>query len=288
MDIAATARRGRGQARRAGNSRAVEAGGRAGFVARGVIYFLVGVLALRIAFDSGGGGAGGDQKGKQADRGGALAEIAQKPFGSVLLWVLGAALVGMVLWRLSEAAFGAAGPDGHKASKRLASAGRAVFYAFVAYSVLLFAAGDRGSGSGSGDTQSKDVTAEVLGMPGGRWLVAAGGAVIAGAGLWIAGRAALRKFHKHLRLGAMSPAARRTVDITGVFGGVARGLVFAVAGGFAVAAAAKARSGEAKGMDDTLRSFSTTPAGPWLLALIAAGLVAFGLFSCANARWRRL
>lgn len=264
----------------------MEAGGRAGFVARGVIYFLVGSLALRIAFGS--DGKGGEGGGAQADRGGALAEIAQKPFGSVLLWALGVALVGMTLWRLSEAAFGASGPDGHKATKRLASAGRAVFYAFVSYSVLLFAAGDRGSGSGSGDARSKDITAEALGMPGGRWLVGVGGVVIAGAGLWILGRAALRKFHKHLRMGEMSPAVRRAVDITGVFGGVSRGLVFAVAGGFAVAAAVKARSGEAKGMDDTLRSFSATPAGPWLLALVAAGLVAFGLFSCANARWRKL
>ncbi|MFI6646221.1 DUF1206 domain-containing protein [Streptomyces sp. NPDC050529] len=281
MNISATARRSHGKARRASNSSAVEAGGRAGFVARGVIYALVGVLALRIAFGGGGGGE------KQADRGGALAEIAQKPFGSVLLWVLGVALVGMALWRLSEAAFGAAGPE-RKPTKRLASAGRAVFYAFVSYSVLMFAAGDRGSGSGSGDAQSKDVTAQVLGMPGGRWLVGAAGAVVAGAGLWIAGRAALRKFHKHLRLGEMSPAVRRAVDVTGVFGGVSRGLVFAVAGGFAVAAAVKARSGEAKGMDDTLRSFSTTPAGPWLLGLIAVGLMAFGLFSWANARWRRI
>lgn len=283
MNISATARKSHGKARRAGNGSTVEAGGRAGFVARGVIYFLVGVLALRIAFGDGGGGGG-----KTADRGGALTEIAQKPFGSVLLWVLGVALAGMALWRLSEAAFGAAGPDGHKTVKRLASAGRAVFYAFMSYSVLMFAAGDRGSGSGSSDAQSQDVTAEVLGMPGGRWLVGAGGAAVAGAGLWIAGRAALRKYHKHLRMGEMSRIERRAVDITGVFGGASRGLVFAVAGGFAVAAAVKARSGEAKGMDDTLRSFSTTPAGPWLLALVAVGLAAFGLFSLANARWRKI
>ncbi|TWG05342.1 uncharacterized protein DUF1206 [Streptomyces brevispora] len=254
-------------------------------MARGVIYFLVGVLALRMAFDDTGGGDGG---GKTADRGGALTEIAQKPFGSVLLWVLGAALAGMALWRLSEAAFGAAGPDGRKATKRLASAGRAVFYGFVSYSVLMFAAGDRGSGSGSSDAQSRDVTAKVLDMPGGRWLVGVGGVAVACVGLWIAGRAALRKFHKHLRMGEMSRAERRAVDIVGVFGGVSRGLVFAVAGSFAVAAAVTARSGAAKGMDDTLRSFSATPAGPWLLALIAVGLAAFGVFSWANARWRRI
>ncbi|ROQ66444.1 uncharacterized protein DUF1206 [Streptomyces sp. 840.1] len=283
MNISAAAREGHGKARRAGNGSAVEAAGRAGFVARGVIYFLVGVLALRIAFNDTGGSGG-----KTADRGGALSEIAQKPFGSVLLWVLGVALAGMALWRLSEAAFGAAGPDGQKATKRLASAGRAVFYGFVSYSVLMFAAGDRGSGSGSSDAQSQDVTAKALDLPGGRWLVGAVGVGVAGAGLWIAGRAALRKFHKHLRMGEMSRTERRAVDITGVFGGVSRGLVFAVAGGFAVAAAVKARSGEAKGMDDTLRSLSTTPAGPWLLALIAVGLAAFGLFSFANARRRRI
>lgn len=285
MNISAAARKGHGKARRAGNGSAVEAGGRAGFVARGVIYFLVGVLALRIAFSGTGDSGGG---GKTADRGGALAEIAQKPFGSVLLWVLGVALAGMALWRLSEAVFGAAGPDGQKATKRLASAGRAVFYGFVSYSVLMFAAGDRGSGSGSSDERSQDVTARALDLPGGRWLVGAAGVAVAGAGLWIAGRAALRKFHKHLRVGEMSRTERRAVDITGVFGGVSRGLVFAVAGGFAVAAAVKARSGEAKGMDDTLRSLTATPAGPWLLALIAVGLAAFGLFSLANARWRRI
>uniref|UniRef100_A0AAU2VNG7 DUF1206 domain-containing protein n=1 Tax=Streptomyces sp. NBC_00008 TaxID=2903610 RepID=A0AAU2VNG7_9ACTN len=285
MNISATARKGHGKARRAGNGSAVEAGGRAGFVARGVIYILVGVLALRIAFTDGNGGSGSK---KQADRGGALSEIAQKPFGSVLLWVLGIALVGMALWRLSEAAFGAAGPDGDKATKRLASAGRAVFYGFVSYSVLTFAAGSKSSGSGSSDSQSQDVTAKVLDLPGGRWLVGVAGVAIAGIGLYIAARAAMRKFHKRLRMGEMSPAQRRGVDITGVFGGVSRGIVFAVAGGFAVAAAVKARSGEAKGMDDTLRSFSSTPAGPWLLALIAVGLAAFGLYSWAHARWRKI
>lgn len=280
MNISAAARRGQGNARRASDSTAVEAAGRAGFVARGVIYVLVGILAVRIAFHDGGG--------KQADRGGALAEIAQKPFGTVLLWVLGIAVAGMALWRLSEAAFGAYGPDGDKATKRLASAGRAVFYGFVCYSVLMFAAGDRGSGSGSSDKRSDDVTARVLDLPGGRWIVGIAGVGIAAAGLWIAGRAVLRKFHKHLRMDDMSPKVRKAVDVTGVFGGASRGIVFAVAGGFAIAAAVKARSGQAKGMDDTLRSFSETPAGPWLLVLIALGLISFGLFSWANARWRKI
>lgn len=115
------------QVRRAANSKALAAAARAGFVGRGVIYTLIGILSLRIAF------SGEDE---QADRGGAIAEIAQKPFGTPLLWLLGTTLAGMTLWRLSEAAFGQAGPDGDKPGKRATATGRALFYAFVTYSVL--------------------------------------------------------------------------------------------------------------------------------------------------------
>jgi hypothetical protein len=265
-------------ARRAATGSAREGAARAGLTARGVIYVLVGLLALRIAF--------GDSGGRQADRGGALQEIATKPFGAVLLWALGVGLVGMALWRLSEAAFGSAGEDGGKAGKRLAAAGRCVFYAFVAYSVLAFAAGARGSGSG--DRQSRDVTAKALGMPGGQWIVGVAGAGLVVAGGWIAVRAVMRKYHKHLKLAEMSRRVRRAVDTTGVGGGAARGAVFAGAGVFAVRAAVKYQPDQAKGMDGTLRSFAGTPMGPWLLVCVAAGLVLFGVFSFAMARWRRV
>lgn len=271
---------GRGAARRAANSTAVAAGARAGFVARGVIYLLVGALALRIAFS--------DSGGQQADRGGAVAEIAGQPFGGVLLWALGVALAGMALWRLSEALFGQAGPDGDKPGKRAMAAGRFLFYGFVSYSVLSYAVGDQGSGSGSSDRQTDDVTAKALQWTGGQWIVGIAGAAVVGAGLWIAFRAVTRTYHKHLKMSGMTKRVRRAVDFTGVFGGGVRGIVFATAGGFAVAAAVRHEPGRAKGMDDTLRSFTDTPAGPWLLVLVAFGLAAFGVFSWANARWRKV
>ncbi|MFE9997064.1 DUF1206 domain-containing protein [Streptomyces avermitilis] len=277
MNADAVARRGRLQARRAATGSMREGAAKAGLVARGVIYVLVGVLAMRIAF-------GGSRH--QADRTGALQEISSKPFGAVLLWALGAGVVGMAVWRLSEALFGAAGQDGGKASKRLLSAGRCAFYVFVAYSVLSFAAGS--GGGGSSDDQSKDVTAKALQWPGGQWIVGAAGIAAAVAGVWIGVRAVLRKYHKHLKLGEMSRRTRQLVDISGVAGGVARGLVFAAAGAFAVRAAVDYEPDKAKGMDDTLRSFSETPMGPWLLACVAVGLVLFGLFSFALARWRKV
>lgn len=287
MNPTASARTGRSEARGATRGSVTEGVARTGLVARGVIYLLVGMLALQIAF-----GDGGE---RQADRGGALAELSDKPFGAVLLWALGIGLVCMALWRLSEVVFGSVGPDGGKAKKRLLSAVRLVFYGFVAYSVLSFAAGGGssgggggGSGSGSSDKQSKDVTAKVLDLPGGQWIVGAAGVGIAVAGVWIGARAVLRKYQEKLKLGEMSQRTRRLVDVTGVGGGVARGLVFAAVGAFAVRAAVDYEPDKAKGVDDTLRSFADTPLGPWLLACVAIGLVLFGLFSFAMARWRKV
>ncbi|MEU3414463.1 MULTISPECIES: DUF1206 domain-containing protein [unclassified Streptomyces] len=254
---------------------------RAGFAARGLIYVLVAVLALRIAF----GGGGGQ---RQADRGGALGELAERPFGSALLWIVGIALAGMALWRLSEAVFGASGPDGSKLSRRAAALFRFIFYCFVSYSVLAYAAGSRGSGSGSSDRHTDDVTARVLEWPAGQWLLGLAGAGVVVAGLWISVRAVQRKFLKHLRTEALSGRTRSVVEALGVTGGTARGVVFAAAGVFAVVAAVRHQPGRAKGMDDTLRAFRDLPAGPWLLAVVALGLAAFGLFSWCNARWRKV
>ncbi|GAA2460179.1 DUF1206 domain-containing protein [Streptomyces glaucus] len=271
-------RSGRTRARRAAKGSAAEGAARAGFTARGVIYLLVGMLALQIAF--------GDGR-RQADRGGALAELSDRPFGAVLLWALGVGLVGMALWRLSEALFGSVGRNGRTARKRLLAAARCVFYSFVAYSVLAFAASP-GGGSGSSDQQSRDVTARVMEVPAGRWLVGAAGVAIVAVGVGIGVQAVRRKYHDKLKLGQLRPWVRRLVDVTGVAGGVARGLVFAAAGAFAVRAAVAYRPDEAKGLDDTLRSFAGTPLGPWLLVCVAAGLVLFGVFSFAMARWRRV
>ncbi|MFC1401907.1 MULTISPECIES: DUF1206 domain-containing protein [unclassified Streptacidiphilus] len=254
---------------------ALRTAGRAGFVARGVVYVLIGVLALEIALGKGGG---------EADRQGALHQVAAQPFGLAMLWILVVGFACMALWRASLAAYGEAGRK--KTGSRILSAGRAVFYASVCWGTAAYAAGSGGQ-TGS-NAKSQDWTASALKLPGGQVLVAIVGVVLFGVGVGIAVSAIRRTFLKKLNTAAMSVRVRKVVTALGIGGSTARGTVFAGAGVFIVVAAVRFDPKQAKGMDATLRSFAHTPAGPWLLVLVALGLVLFGAFSFASARWRKL
>jgi predicted negative regulator of RcsB-dependent stress response len=124
--------------------------------------------------------------------------------------------------------------------------------------------------------------------PGGRIAVGIVGLVLIGAGAWLAWQAFQRKFLADLRTGEMSPQTHKVVTFLGRAGGIARGLVFGAAGLFVLIAAVTAKAHEAKGIDATLRAFTKTPAGPWLLVVVALGLVLFGAYSWSETRWRKL
>ena len=250
---------------------------RAGFAARGVMYVIIGWIAVEVAFH---------RSGQQADRTGALHAVSATPVGGVLLWLLVIGFAGMALWRLSEAAYGSPGSGGRKAGKRLAALARAILYAVISYGVLKYALGT--GGPQSSDKQSVDLTATLLKYPGGQVLVVAIGLALAGGGLYLAYQAWREKFRRDLEPGRMRARTRRVVEWLGKFGGVARGAVFVTAGVFLVVAAAEAKPQQAKGIDSSLRVLASTPLGPWLLVLVAIGLIMFGLFSCCQARWQRL
>ena len=81
------------------NSRPFEWLARAGFVARGLVYGIIGLLALKLAIGSGG---------KATDQQGAMRTLAQQPFGKVLLLALAVGLAGYAMWRFTRAALGRA------------------------------------------------------------------------------------------------------------------------------------------------------------------------------------
>jgi hypothetical protein len=264
--------------RRAANGNGLEVAARGGFFARGLIYLLIGVIAVQIALGDGG----------QADRGGALAQIASQSFGTALLWVLVVGFLGLALWRLSEAAFGATGPGGHKAGERLKSLGRAVMYGFFFISTLKLVLGSSTSATANGNHQSKALTAQVMAHGGGRTLIGLIGVVVVVVGVMLAKESWTQEFMKRMNLAGAPAGVRPMVKRLGVVGGVSRGVVVALAGVFLVVAAIRFKPSQAQGVDGTLRAFAHTPLGPWLLIVVALGLVAFGLFSWCEARWRRV
>jgi len=251
--------------------------GRAGFLARGIMYIVIGWIALLIAFR---------KTGQQADRTGALHELSATPFGAVALWVLVIGFIGMAIWRLSEAAFGKSRGGRPKTSTRLAALGKAVIYGVIAWGVLEYAIGI--GSPPSSDQQSVDLTAMVMRHPGGRIAVIIIGLVLIGTGLYFAYQAWRKQFLDDLLLGEMGTRTRRIVEWLGRVGGIARGIVFITGGVFLVVAAAEAKPGQAKGIDSSLRALAHTPLGPWLLVIVAIGLVMFGLFSWCQARWLRM
>jgi hypothetical protein len=263
--------------RDAASSRWLEGLARGGLVARGVNYALIGLLAVQIGL-----GAGGEE----ADRVGALHAVAKHSGGTVALWLLAVGFAGLAIWRLAEAIYGQAGPEGHKATKRLASLARAFFYGFVCVGVVSFLLG-AGTPSSS-NSQSKDITARVMGHAGGRWLVGLVGLVVAGVSIAMVVGGLRRKFLKHLRTGQMSSQTRTVVETLGTVGVAARGVVFGVVGVFLVIAAATFDAASAQGLDGGLRKLATTPLGPWLLVAVALGLITFGVYSCCEARWRNV
>jgi Domain of Unknown Function (DUF1206) len=280
-DAADAAKRAGGRARSAEREAASSLwmGGlaRAGLVARGVNYVLVGSLAVQIAFGSGG---------KQADTTGALRAVARHPGGIAVLWLLAAGFAGLALWRFAETAYGQAGPGGRTAPKRLASLALGVLYGGICATMVNFLVG--AGGNTSTNTQSKSFTARLLADSGGQVLVAAIGVAVAAAGVAVGIYGLRRQFASYLRTAQMSAPTRKVVKGLGVAGHVARGAVFCVAGAFLVDAAASVDPQQAQGLDGSLRKTAATPLGPWLLLAVALGLVIFGFYSWCEARWREV
>ena len=272
--ISSPAARTRGSARRAANSPAVRALARAGLVARGVIYILIGWVAILVAVG---------QSSREADQEGALQLLAGKPYGIVSLWLLGIGFVGYALWRFSEAAFGVTG-EGNGAGPRLKSLLRGLVYAGFAYLTFQVISGAHSNEA----TKQQDVTASVMHHAGGRWLVGIVGLIVVIAGVALIAQGIRRRFMRYLATSQMSPRTRRVVEWLGVIGTVARGVVFALAGILVIDAAVTYSPSKAGGVDRALLTLRDQPFGEFLLGLAAAGLIIFGIYGLCEARWRRV
>jgi hypothetical protein len=273
-----TARQAEQHARRAAQHPQVEQLMRVGYVAKGLVYAIVGVLAAQAAFGAGGA---------TTDTQGALRTLVNQPFGTFLLALVALGLVGYALWRFVAAAFD---PDGKGTDAKGMATRAGYVLSGVAYLGLALAAAQLalGNGGASGGDNTQDWTARVLAVPFGRWLVGGAGVVVIGVAVMQLYRAYSANFRQKLKLGTMSQTEEVWVTRLGRFGLAARGVVFAIIGGFLALAALQYDPGEARGLGGALALLAQQPFGPWLLGLVALGLLAYGLYTATLVRYRRM
>jgi hypothetical protein len=255
-------------------TRVFEALSRAGFVARGLVYGIIGLLALDLAVGQGG---------KITNQQGALRTIKHQPFGHVLLALVAVGLGGYSLWRLFRAALGH-GPEGADTTvERLGALGSGIVYGLIcvlAVEILLSSAGSSGG--------AKKSTKDLFGLPAGHWVIGVAGIVMIGVGIYQLVRGVRQKFLDDSKTEQMTPAIKKWFTWFGTVGHVARAIIFGLVGIFLLKAAIDYKADEAIGLDGALAKLYGQPYGPWLLGAVAVGLIAFGLFSISEARYRRI
>ncbi len=257
----------------------IERTARLGFAAKALLYVVIGILALQAAR-----GAGGRTTGSS----GALVELLDKPFGRILLVLMGLGLMGYATWRVVEGFVDAErkGSSPKGLALRVSSVARGLFHAALAVQAVRIASADaRGGSDGAAE---RTWTARALDAPFGKWLVALIGISVVGYGLYQLYIAYRARLDKQLDVGSLRREAGTWAIRISRFGIGARGVVFAMVGFLVIKAGLDADASKAGGVGDALRALGDGLYGRWILGCVAAGLVAYGAYEVIEARYRRI
>ncbi len=247
---------------------------RVGLVARGALYVVVGLTAVRVAVGLGG---------RTTDVRGAVGEVGRFYAGDVLLLVLALGLGAYAVWRVAQAIWDL---DRHGSGlKGWAMRFGELVSALIHFGLALTAAGIAVS-TGAGSLRRWVATA--LAEPVGVWAVGVAGAIVMVVGVNQFYRAWTVKFEEDLQLGQMTPGGQTWARRIGRFGLAARGITFLIVGWFLIRAALHVSALEVKDMGEALRVLRAQPFGAWLLGIVACGTIAYGLLSFLEARYRRI
>ena len=277
MSIQGTAQMGQQQGEKVARSDGFEWLARLGLAARGVVYGVIAILALKLALGDGG---------KTTDQQGALKTIAQQSFGEILLIIVAIGLFGYALWRLVRAAIGhGAEGDRDDAKERIDGVASGIGYGilFVTALGILF-----GSGGGGGGGGPQSTTGGVLDWPAGQVLVIIAGLVLLGVAVDQGIKGFKRKFLEKSHTERMSEKTKKVFTAFGVFGHLARMVIFGLMGYFLIKAALDYDPKEAVSLDGAQAKLANTAGGPFELGAVAVGLLGFGLYSFMDARYRRV
>lgn len=246
-----------------------------GYAARGLVYLLVGGLALLAAIGGGGG--------QTTDPKGALASLLDEPLGFVIVLAIGIGLFAYAAWRAVQGLLDA---DHHGTdTKGLVVRGAMLVSAVTHFSLGLYAATLPFALGGSGGDGSRDAAAWLLRQPFGRYLLAVVAIAIVGAGIAQIWKGASGGYRERF---AMSPDLLDKLSPVCGLGLIARGIVFLIVGSFFAFAAWVVDPDQAGGTAAALQWVRSQPYGRWLFLAIATGLLAFGLYGLIQATWRRI
>jgi hypothetical protein len=259
--------------------------GRVGWAAKGVVYTIAGILATAVVFASFGWSATATQ---EASPNGALKTLAGSPGGAALLWVLGASMLLYSAWRLVSALM----PGGHDAeasAKRVGFVVSAVIYATFAVTAISLTRSGGGAtdpAAANGNTKVSNLTARVMHEGGGRMVIGVIGAIVIGAGVYRLVKGVRGDVDDELDRTGVS--GERWLLRLGAIGEIGRGIAIGLIGFFLVRAAITFDPDQATGLDGALRRLAVETWGTLVVAIIAIGFVAYGMFCLATCTHRRL
>jgi uncharacterized protein DUF1206 len=250
---------------------------RAGYLAKGVVYLIVGLLTLQAAAGSGGPPSGAES---------AFLTMLRQPLGRFLLGLTAIGLSGYAIWRLFCAAFDPERRGGglKRVFVRIGYAASGFAHGALALEAAHLALRN-GGGVGSGQ-RAEWWTATALQAPLGPWLVGAAALGIAIYGIAQIRRGLSPKVEERLQLGELPPDERRLVVRVGRVGTVSRGVVFGIVGYLLMRAAIDHDPEKAGGLADVLTTLQRQPYAPVLLGAVAMGLAAYGAYQLVKARYR--
>ena len=248
---------------------------RGGYIARGVVYLLLGGLAVSSAIYGGSDAEGSSD---------ALSSLLSLPFGRILLALVAIGLLGYVFWRLAQGLLNADGvkDDAAGYAGRIGSLVSAGANVFLALSAAKLALNMGGSGGGNGEEEG---SAWLLTQPFGPWLLGLVALGVIVSGLIQVWKGVAKKYRKHIHI---PPAHANWLDPLCQFGLVARGIVFAIVGGFILYAALTVTAANAGGTAEALDYVHALPFGRWLYGIAALGLVAFGGYGIVQGLYREV
>lgn len=253
---------------------------RCGIATRGIVYLLIGVLTVEAAFGRGGTIAGRSQ---------ALQAIYGQPHGRILLGIITFGLFAYALYSFARSFLDteAKGRDAKGAAARVGYAIVGLSYGALAWGAFQLLRGTA-STMKSSNASTQQHTAQALNLPFGRELVVVIGLVVLAVAAVQLYRAYTARFRQHLALDRLGGQMKEWIVGLGRVGYAARGVVFAIIGFFLIVAGVHRSAGSARGASGAVQELLSQPFGHVLAGTVALGLVAYGVYSLAEARYRRL